>query len=139
MLLNGDEIKWVDMMKMICGEKPEIIKIPKNRFRRWCFDIVKDESRFANFIMCCIILNIFSMAAIYEGQSDNYSSILEKLNYFFTGAFTCECILKMFAYGDTYFDSSWNKFDFFVVSASFLDIVMANISANSLKVIRVGP
>jgi hypothetical protein len=33
----------------------------------------------------------------------------------------------------------WNKFDFFVVSASFLDIVMANMSANSLKVIRVGP
>ena len=139
MLLDGDEIKWVDMMKMICGEKPEIIKIPKNRFRRWCFDIVKDDSRFANFIMGCIIMNIFTMAAIYEGMSDNYSSTLDKVNYFFTGAFTLECTLKLIAYGDSYFGSSWNKFDFFVVSASFLDIVMANISANSLKVIRVGP
>jgi hypothetical protein len=30
MLLDGDEIKWVDMMKMILQEKPEIIKIPTN-------------------------------------------------------------------------------------------------------------
>jgi len=50
-----------------------------------------------------------------------------------------ECGSKLIAHGGNYFNSGWNKFDFFVVSASFLDIVMANMSANSLKVIRVGP
>jgi hypothetical protein len=139
MLLDGDEIKWVDMMKMICGEKPEIIKIPKNKVSRWFYNLVRDEGPFASFIMACIILNIFSMAAIFEGQSDNYSAVLEKINYFFTGAFACECTFKLIANGSAYFNSGWNKFDFFVVSASFLDIVMANMSANSLKVIRVGP
>jgi hypothetical protein len=79
------------------------------------------------------------MAATFEGQSDNYSEILEKINYFFTAAFTLECGAKLIAHGGNYFNSAWNKFDFFVVSASFLDIVMANMSANSLKVIRVGP
>lgn len=64
---------------------------------------------------------------------------MEKINYFFTGAFAFECLLKLIANGGAYFNSGWNKFDFFVVSASFLDIVMANMSANSLKVIRVGP
>lgn len=139
MLLDGDEIKWVDMMKMICQEKPEIIKIPKNPVSRYFYFLVRDEGPFANFIMACIILNIFSMAAIFEGQSDAYSSVLEKINYFFTGAFACECSFKLIANGGAYFNSGWNKFDFFVVSASFLDIVMANMSANSLKVIRVGP
>ena len=89
--------------------------------------------------MTCIILNIFTMAATFEGQSEAYSAILEKINYFFTGAFAIECGLKLIAHGGNYFGSAWNKFDFFVVSASFLDIVMANMSANSLKVIRVGP
>lgn len=139
MLLDGDEIKWVDMMKMICGEKPEIIKIPKNPISRLCYEIVKDESHFSNFIMVCIILNIFTMAAIFEGMSDRYSGVLEKVNYFFTSAFALECLLKLIANGGAYFNSGWNRFDFFVVAASFLDIVMANISANSLKVIRVGP
>ena len=139
MHLDGEEVRWVDMMKMICDEQPEIVKIPKGKFRRWCFDFVDDEGGFANFIMACIILNIFSMAATFEGQSDAYSNVLEKINYFFTAAFTIECLMKLIAHGAHYFSSGWNKFDFFVVSASFLDIVMANMSANSLKVIRVGP
>ena len=50
-----------------------------------------------------------------------------------------ECVAKLIAHGGNYFSSGWNKFDFFVVSASVLDIVMDNMSANSLKVIKVGP
>jgi hypothetical protein len=67
MLLDGDEIKWVDMMKMICDEQPEIVKIPKNGVRRWFYDLVRDDAPFGNFIMGCIILNIFVMAANFEG------------------------------------------------------------------------
>lgn len=67
MHLNGDEVRWVDMMKMICDEQPEIFKIPKDKFRRYCFDISRDGAWFSNVIMVCIILNIFSMAAIFEG------------------------------------------------------------------------
>ena len=67
MILDGDEVKWVDMMKMICDEQPEIIKIPKNKIRRMAFDFTRDEGPFANFIMTCIILNIFTMAANFEG------------------------------------------------------------------------
>jgi hypothetical protein len=90
MLLDGDEIKWVDMMKMICDEQPEIIKIPKNETRKWFYNLVRDEGPFANFIMACIILNIFTMAATFEGQSDSYSGVLEKVNYFYTGAFAIQ-------------------------------------------------
>jgi hypothetical protein len=67
MHLDGEEVRWVDMMRMIVEEKAEIIKIPKNKIRRWCFDFVDDSGNFANFIMGCIILNIFIMAANFEG------------------------------------------------------------------------
>ena len=127
------------MMKMICQEKPEIVRIPKGKIRRWCFDFVRDDGPFANFIMACIILNIFAMAAIFAGMSEHYSNVLEKINYFFTASFAIECAMKLVAHGGNYFNSAWNKFDFFVVSSSFIDLIMANMSANSLKVIRVGP
>lgn len=49
-------------------------------------------------------------------------------NHFFTLIFLVEAILKFIAFGMTYFNNAWNKFDFFVVSASiadvFLDVVL---------------
>jgi hypothetical protein len=74
--------------------------------------------------MGCILLNIGTMAAVYEGMSAEYDGILEKINLFFTAAFTLEMVLKMVAHGGNYFDAGWNKFDCFVVSASYLDIIM---------------
>jgi len=58
---------------------------------------VRDEGKFANFIMACIILNIFSMAATYEGQSEKYTKILDDINYFFTSAFALEFVIKLIA------------------------------------------
>jgi hypothetical protein len=97
MHLNGDEVRWADMMKMIVDEKPDIIRVPKNKFRQICFDFQREDGPFANFIMGCIILNIFSMAANFEGQSEYYTQILEKINYFFTGAFALEFSIKLIA------------------------------------------
>jgi len=67
MHLNGDEVRWADMMKMIVDEKPDIMRVPKNKFRQICFNFQREDGPFANFIMGCIILNIFSMAANFEG------------------------------------------------------------------------
>jgi hypothetical protein len=48
--------------------------------------------------------------------------LLAQSNNVFTGIFIVESILKLFAYGDTYFNNSWNQFDFFVVISSIIDI-----------------
>ena len=58
MLLDREEARWVDMMKMIVGTKPEIIKIPKNRVSRLVYSYVKPDTKFDVFIMVCIILNM---------------------------------------------------------------------------------
>lgn len=58
LLLDGDEMKWVDMMKMIVKAKPEIIKTPKNVISQFLYKYTKPESKFDFFIMICIILNM---------------------------------------------------------------------------------
>lgn len=47
---------------------------------------------------------------------------MEMTNFVFTAIFIAEAILKLFAFGWSYFGTSWNKFDFFVVISSILDI-----------------
>ena len=47
---------------------------------------------------------------------------MEITNYVFTAIFVVEAALKLFAFGWSYFGTSWNKFDFFVVISSILDI-----------------
>ena len=69
MLLERDEIRWVDIMKMIVNTKPEIIKIPKNRISRYLYNITKAETKFDFLIMICIILNMVEMAMNYEGMT----------------------------------------------------------------------
>ena len=50
--------------------------------------------------------------------------ILEYSNYVFSAIFLIEAILKLIAFGNTYFNNSWNKFDFFVVIASLFDLAL---------------
>ena len=42
-------------------------------------------------------------------------AFMETTNYIFTAIFIVEAGLKIFVFGWSYFQTSWNKFDFFVV------------------------
>ena len=103
-----------------------------------------DSSFLDNFIMGCIFLNMVSMAMNYENCHENYNQALTIVNYVFTGIFIAECVLKLLAYFPrAYFHSAWNRFDFFVVVASIIDLVVANIDGidaaflKSFQIIRV--
>lgn len=68
------------------------------------------------------------MAMAYDTSPVDYDANLNNLNLFFTAVFICECLLKIIAYGFSgYFFSGWNKFDFFVVMASIVDIIMSQM------------
>jgi len=89
--------------------------------------------------MICIVFNIITMALTYEGSPPSYDAILEDINYFFTAVFICECILKVIGMGHrAYWYSGWNKFDFFVVSTSVVDILMSTVG-NGFSFLKVGP
>jgi len=138
-LMSDRESKWVDMMNLIVNSKPDIIKIPANRFRRWAYFFTRPETWFDLIIMGAIILNMFSMAVDFEGQGAGFSRGMQIINYIFTAIFIVECVLKLIGEGLSYFSSNWNRFDFFVVCTSLLDIAMQTFLSSSLSFLRVGP
>ena len=90
--------------------------------------------------MICIILNILTMALTFEGSTAEYDSILSNINYFFTAVFILEFLLKLIGLGrKAYWYSAWNRFDFFVVMASIIDILMDSVGQSFISFLRVGP
>lgn len=65
------------------------------------------------------------MAMTYEDSGSTIEKFMEITNLIFTSCFIIEAMLKLFAFGWAYFGTSWNKFDFFVVVASILDILLS--------------
>ena len=51
--------------------------------------------------------------------------IMDWTNYIFTAIFIIEAGLKIFVFRWAYFKTSWNRFDFFVVISSILDIMIS--------------
>ena len=141
LLLNDDQRRWLDMQKQIIKAKPSFYteKAPKNYIQLKFYEIINNKY-FEIFIICCIIINIIQMGLIYEGASKNYLEALEVFNLIFTIIFIIEAILKILALGlRTYFHSSWNKFDFFVVLTSLVDIILNFIGKEFLYILRIGP
>ena len=64
------------------------------------------------------------MALQYENMPEGFKQFLDIANYFFSAVFLIEAIFKMIAFGWTYFDTPFNKFDFFVVCSSILDVLL---------------
>lgn len=82
---------------------------------------------------------MFSMCVTYEGESETVGTITSYINYFFTAVFIFEAVCKLIAFGFTYFQSSWNLFDCFVVSASILDILLSQMNMKTSSFLKIGP
>jgi hypothetical protein len=120
-----EHLVWLDMQKMIIAARPdyETTNVPENKHRKK-FHAFVGHNAFDIFIMSCIVLNMIQMACLFEGASAEYLAVLDYVNYIFTTVFACEALLKLIAYGKTYFYNAWNKFDFIVVISSLVDIAL---------------
>ena len=127
--VTNEQIKWILMQKLILKAKPKIHRItpPKNKIRKFLHKIVLSKA-FETIIMIFILLNIISMACIYDTQSDYYSDVMSKINLIFTFIFILEAILKILALGPkSYFSVSWNQFDFSIALSTIVDLIVTNI------------
>ena len=138
--------KYYDFLTQICGAETHYIvwKKPKKGTYAYLLREIADSTYLDNFIMIIIFLNMIFMALNFEGSSAGYNLFLTIVNYIFTGIFILECILKLIGYGiRPYFHSGWNRFDFFVVIASIVDLAVANVEGfdasflKSFQIIRV--
>lgn len=74
---------------------------------------------------------------------EDFELMLKNASFFFIIFFTCEGVLKMLAYGFTYYwYINWNKFDFIVVFLSLIVIeeswlVELKVNVSALRIIRV--
>ena len=130
----------MDIQRMILSANPdyESTNIPDSPWRKKFHYFVSHPS-FEKTIMGFIMLNMIQMACLHETQSYGFTTALKYSNYFFTVVFIIEATLKLIAYGRSYFDNSWQRFDFFVVVASLMDVAMDVLPSDSLAFLKDGP
>ena len=138
--MSDQQMKWLDIMKMIIKAKPDLetTNVPKSAIRKK-FHAFITNNKVDITIMMFIVMNMITMAMQYETQNQMYTDVLKIMNYVFTAVFALEAVLKLIAFGSSYFKSGWNRFDFFVVISSFIDLLMTMLDAATLSIIRVGP
>lgn len=138
--LKPRDLAWMDIQRLILSQSPEYetTNVPENPRRKKAHDLVTTR-QFEIVIMTCIVFNMLQMAMEYEGSSAQYKKGLKYSNYVFSGVFIIEASLKLTAFGTSYFENGWNKFDFFVVTASILDISTDIIGTSSLQGIAFMP
>jgi len=74
--------------------------------------------------MFFIVLNMIQMALQYENMPEYFREALDVANLIFSTIFFVEAVFKLIAFGWTYFDTPFNRFDFFVVCSSILDVLL---------------
>lgn len=138
--LSEYQQKWLQYQQLLIKTRPLTQGlVSKNSFRILLYRIV-NSSYFDGFLVFCILGNIVILALNYDGSSENYVSILEFINYLFTGVFLVEFLLKISAFGTSlYFQSNWNLFDLFIVISSIIEILLSNILKTSHSFLRIGP
>ncbi len=86
--------------------------------------LIATSNVFETLVLICIIVNTIVFTLQWWRQPDTLQSISKILNYFFLGVFAVEAIIKLIAFGQTYFNESWNIFDFVVVLATFVGLIL---------------
>ena len=79
------------------------------------------------------------MALYTDSSTLPYISFLDNLNYIFNVVFIIEAILKIIAYGWSYFETGWNKFDFFIVLSSLFDMSLDFVDMEASPFLQTAP
>ncbi|EWS72781.1 cation channel family transporter (macronuclear) [Tetrahymena thermophila SB210] len=139
--LTDEQSQWIELQRLIVRSTPDFtsMKPPSNFFRKFLWRIVESQ-KLEIFIISCIIGNVIVMAMTYDTSPQSFDQILSNINLAFTSVFIAESICKIIAYGPQgYFYKGWNQFDFFVVCASIVDIVMTFLGKSVIGFLRAGP
>ncbi|XP_032264864.1 sodium channel protein type 11 subunit alpha [Phoca vitulina] len=124
--MTEEQKKYYNAMKKLGSKKPQKpIPRPLNKCQGLVFDLVTSQV-FDIIIIILIFLNMVSMMAESDDQSEATKLILERLNLAFVVIFTIECLTKIFALRQYYFTIGWNLFDCVIV---ILSIVSTMVSA----------
>ncbi|XP_011502595.1 PREDICTED: sodium channel protein 60E-like [Ceratosolen solmsi marchali] len=143
MFLTESQKHYYTAMKKLGRKKPQkVIKRPMNQILAMFYDL-SNSRRFEIAIFVLIFLNMLTMGIEHYNQPHPIFFVLEVSNAFFTTVFGLEAIVKIIGLRYHYFTVPWNLFDFLLVLASILGILMEDImidfpvSPTLLRVVRV--
>ncbi|XP_076054052.1 sodium channel protein 1 brain-like isoform X2 [Oratosquilla oratoria] len=143
MFLTDSQKNYYTAMKKLGRKKPQkVIRRPKHHYHALFYDIAVSR-RFEISIFVLIFLNMVTMAIEHYHQTRTIAFTLEVFNALFTTIFALEAIVKMIGLRHHYFTVPWNLFDFILVFASIMGIVLQDvltdfpISPTLLRVVRV--
>ena len=108
--------------------------------RKKCVTIIESLA-FSIIINMSIIINCIIMGQNQYPSSNSQAYLLTTSNDFFYAVFVLEMIIKMIGLGiKLYFKDHFNKFDFFIILISTIDLALSlafsNKSSSSLSVFR---
>ncbi|MDP2061458.1 MAG: ion transporter, partial [Flavobacteriaceae bacterium] len=134
--LTPEQEEWLNCQKMVLASVPldEYLVIPVgesapsptrlHRFRVASLKFIL-SLQFRRFVNFSIIANAVSVGVDHYPISDTGARALFALNMLFTALFAIEAILKNVALTPrVYFLSNWNRFDFVVLLASIIGLVL---------------
>eukprot|EP00756_Hemistasia_phaeocysticola_P019108 Hpha_TRINITY_DN15640_c10_g1::TRINITY_DN15640_c10_g1_i1::g.97884::m.97884 len=142
LVTEGQQL-WIETQRMMLNFTPSV-KMEKRDGR-----LAKKAHAFALstqlefFIGVCIMLNVAVMGLEFKGMSADWELGLEITNGMFSGIFLLEAMVKLFAFGVSYFHDSWNRFDFSLVLLSVFQLLFLllqsglPIKGGILRVFRV--
>ena len=85
------------------------------------------------------MLNMVQMMVYYEDMTPEWALTLKTMNYIFSIIFFVEAVLKLVAFGRSYFNNGWNQFDFGVVFASVFDVCMEFVGDGTSGFLKTAP
>lgn len=103
------------------AEQQHISRTAWAKFHYFCLHLASLPA-FEYFILVIVSLNCLTLAMTHRGMSESFTSILDIVEFIFTGIFLFEMILKIIAFGPRkYLMDNW--FDFLVVAFSLIEIL----------------
>jgi len=124
LLLTEQQQIFVKTQKVVGSLKPfKRRKPPGDCLGNFFFNILHFPY-FDVIIMGCILLNTIIMAMQHKTQSDGFTLFFLIMDYLFCGIFTLEAALKLTVYKWKYFTEGWNRFDFVIVVATDIGLVL---------------
>ena len=117
-VLSDLQQEWVYIQINCQKAKPKVNEPSvKHSFRK---DLIKFTKRrwFEWFIFVCTVLNTVVLACNFYGMSKTLEDYFNYSNFFFTGVFSLEALIKFVGYGTAYFKQWWNVFDFLILAST---------------------
>jgi voltage-gated sodium channel len=99
---------------------------------------IVDNRRFQQFIITVIVANAITLAMeTSSGLVREHGSTLEWLDTVMLTVFVVELVMKLCAYGPSFFRDAWNVFDFVIVAIALVPASGPFAVLRALRVLRV--